>query len=115
MAMIRTIALTILVLAACSPQNDADRPHDIRAWGFGTTNSCAQWLETAQSRALGNEWVLAYWTGQNVRNARDHEVGRSTDANGVLSAVEAACRDDLDERLASAAGRVYVNFERERR
>lgn len=113
--MIRTIALAIAVLAGCSPQNDADRPHDIQAWGFGTTSSCGHWLETPQTRALGNEWILAYWTGQNVRNVRDHEVGRSTDAGGILSAVEAACRDDSNEYLASAAGRVYVNFEREQR
>ncbi len=113
--MIRTVTLAIFALAACCPQNDADRPHDVRAWGYGTTNSCEQWLANPESRALGNEWVLAYWTGQNVRNVRDHEVGRSADANGVLSAVEAACRDNLDERLASAAGRTYVNFERERR
>ena len=69
----------------------------------------------AESAPLNGNGNRGGPTGQNVRNVRDHEVGRSTDANGVLSAVEAACRDNLDERLASAAGRIYVNFERERR
>ena len=103
------------LLAGCGPRDDADHPHDVQAWGYGLTASCATWLSSSESRAVGNEWILGYWTGQNVRNVRDHEVGRSSDANGILNEVKTLCDAAPGERLASVAGRVYVNFERDRR
>lgn len=106
---------TALFLIGCDPRDDANHPHDIQAWGYGTTATCKTWLTSSESRAAGNEWVLGYWTGQNVRNVRDHEVGRTSDASGILNEVQSLCRANPGEPLASAAGRAYVNFERARR
>jgi len=103
------------LLTGCDPRDDANHLHDVQAWGYGLTACCATWLASPGNQAAGNEWILGYWTGQNVRNVRDHEVGRSTDANGILNEVKTLCDATPNERLASAAGRVYVNFERDRR
>jgi hypothetical protein len=73
------------------------------------------WLSSPETRSQGDEWILGYWTGQNARNVRDYEVGRSVDDRGVLNAVETLCRANPNERLASAAGQTYVNFERDNR
>lgn len=111
------IAASVIALLStgCDPRDDANHPHDVQAWGYALTASCSDWLKSPETQAAGNEWVLGFWTGQNVRNVRDHEVGRTTDGEGILNEVKTQCAATPDERLASVAGRVYVNFERDRR
>jgi hypothetical protein len=112
---ISAAALGLGLVCNAYAQEPADRWVDIWGFGGGFQNSCATWLSSDRSRALGNEWIAGYWTGQNAENESNHMVGRTSDFAGIVGEIELICRAEPSSLLASAVGRVYVRFEQERR
>jgi hypothetical protein len=78
------------------------------AWAFGMgTQSCAYWLSNYRSENAGEHWISGYWSGLNVGNTNDHDVGHTVDAEGIIGEVKKFCKDHPSELLTVATGTVY--------
>jgi len=109
------LALGALVLAvpflAPAPQNDSGRA----IWTIGGTQSCAAWLATPAAETEGRWWIVGFWSGRNMQNGGNGRVGSSTDSEGIIGEIKRLCQAEPALLLINAAGRVYVDMDRERR
>ena len=108
------LALGALLLA--SPFQAATPQADGRSiWTIGGTQSCAAWLSTPTSETEGRWWIVGFWSGRNMQNASNGRVGSSTDSEGIIGEIKRVCEMEPSLLLINAAGRVYVEMDRERR
>ena len=105
-----TILLAVPFFAPAT-QNDSGRA----IWTIGGTQSCAAWLATPASDTEGRWWIAGYWSGRNMQNGARGQVGSSTDSEGIIGEIRRACQAEPSLLLITAAARVYVEMDRERR
>jgi hypothetical protein len=84
----------------------ADGP-DILVVGTGNL-SCASWLSSHLIR--GTDWIGGYWTARNRDNAATHQVGITTDPEGIIGEVKKLCQDQPSLSLFQAVGLVYSDM-----
>src|SRR5262245_44427837 len=65
--------------------------------------SCSRWL--SQSFNEGEGWILGFWSGLNLANART--VGQHTDGEGIIAEVRKVCATRPSMTLVSATFTVY--------
>jgi hypothetical protein len=82
--------------------------------GVGSID-CGTWLSTASYKTKGESWLLGYWSGINVTSRTNRMVGHTTDARGILGAVEKVCADDPTRKLSDATVIVYNHLVRTNR
>jgi hypothetical protein len=108
-----TIAMTLVFSAGAACADD----HRTGITYFGAGDwSCATWLATPESEAIGNLWITGYWSGRNVAEvdtAKPEDVGQSTDARGVVGEVKKLCQANPSAKLLIAADEVYLRFLKE--
>ena len=73
--------------------------------GYGGDNSCAWWMLSPNHKVAGNMFLLGFFSGANMWNPFDHQVG--TDAAGIYAEVAQACAGQPSRSLAEAAMEVY--------
>jgi hypothetical protein len=93
------------------PPNDSNRS----IWTIGGTESCAAWLATPASETEGRWWIAGFWSGRNMQNGPNGRVGSSSDSEGIIGEIKRVCQAEPSLLLISAAGRVYVAMDRDRR
>lgn len=96
---------------APATQNDSGRA----IWTIGGTESCSAWLATPVSETEGRWWIAGFWSGRNMQNSSNARVGSSTDSEGIIGEIRRVCQAEPSLLLINAAGRVYVEMDRERR
>ena len=84
-------------------------------WVIGGTQSCASWLSTPANEEEGRWWLVGFWSGRNMQNGDNGRVGSSTDSEGIIGEVKRICAGEPSLQLITAAGRVYVEMERDQR
>ena len=107
-----------LLLAALlfgTPTQSASQGDGRPIWTIGGTQSCAAWLATPASEAEGRWWLAGFWSGRNMQNGANGRVGSSTDSEGVLGEIKRICQAEPSLQLLTAAARVYVTMDKERR
>jgi len=105
------ILLAAIPFLAPAPQNDSGRA----IFTIGGTQSCAAWLATPASETEGQWWIVGFWSGRNMQNGSNGRVGSSTDSEGIIGEIRRVCQVEPSLLLINAAGRVYVEMDRERR
>jgi hypothetical protein len=105
------ILLAAVPFLAPTTQNDSGRA----IWTIGGTESCAAWLATPASETEGRWWIAGFWSGRNMQNGANGRVGSSTDSEGVIGEIRRVCVAEPTLLLITAAGRIYVEMDRERR
>lgn len=112
-----TIMTVCIMLASAAVQAQAPITNQspVMITGLGS-ESCATWLLTPNSRALGSIWVLGYWAGRNVAIGvsgaqTPSDVGHATDQNGLIGEVERVCRREPSTLLAYAATTAFSDFQ----
>lgn len=80
-------------------------------FGIGIS-SCATWLSTPVKRNEGEAWIYGFWSGMNFKNAENHTVGNTTDANGIVAEVKATCGVAPSATLSSATSQAYVRLQK---
>jgi hypothetical protein len=110
MKLLGALLLAVPFLAP-APQNDAGRA----IWTIGGAQSCAAWLADPASETEGRWWIAGFWSGRNIQNAGNARVGSSTDSEGIIGEIKRVCQAEPSLLLINAAGRVYVEMDRERR
>src|SRR5262245_6128010 len=103
--------LLVAPAQAMARQADPGRP----VWTIGGTQSCASWLATPASETEGRWWIVGFWSGRNMQNADHSRVGSSTDSEGIIGEIRRVCQAEPSLLLINAAGRVYVEMERQSR
>ena len=79
----------------------------ISATAYGIAfDSCAVSMERSEAR---NAWILGFWSGLNVAIGAD--VGKTTDAMGIIAEVERFCSENPTVSMGMATAKVYVSFE----
>lgn len=86
-----------------------------QAFVFGGTISCAAWLESPSTEVQGSQWLLGFWSGKNMEAEGGGQVGRSTDAAGVVGEVRLVCQASPSKSLISATLETYNRFKAEGR
>ena len=94
-----------------APENGSGRS----VWTIGGTQSCAAWLATPASETEGDWWIAGFWSGRNMQNGSNGRVGSSTDSDGIIGEIKRVCQAEPSLLLINAAGRIYVEMDRERR
>jgi hypothetical protein len=105
------LAAALLGIPVPATQSDSGRP----IWTIGGTQSCAAWLATPASETEGRWWLAGFWTGRNMQNGSNGQVGSSTDSEGIIGEVRRVCEAEPSLQLVTAAGHVYVEMDRQRR
>ena len=77
------------------------------SFGVGSY-SCAKW--TSENDAFVKTWILGDWTGLNLMNQRRHDVGESTDGEGIISEVRAGCASQPSERIFDVESTAYAQM-----
>ena len=85
----------------------ADDGGQFRTFGVGLS-SCATWLNNPASKAVGDQWVLGFWSGSNAGS--QHSVGRNTDARGALAEVRLICAAQPSLALGLAVNKVWMRM-----
>jgi hypothetical protein len=84
-------------------------------WAVGSgRESCASWLQDRAHFVPGQAWIMGYWTGLNVANTENHNVGEKTDGAAILEEVRRICEREPSLDLMDAVGKHYdvVRFKR---
>ena len=96
-----------MILAALFlAQVAAATPPTVTGFGMGGY-SCARAFEP-HNFAITQSWVLGFWSG--VNNTRGLQVGRNTDAAGVVGEVRRVCEDQPATLLYVAVDQAYANL-----
>jgi hypothetical protein len=109
-AKVKAVALAsaILAVSACPSAIAADDGTSVLTFGAGIT-SCATWLTDKKTDTDIHGWVLGYWSGLNRLNTR-HQVGKSTDAKGVVAEVKKVCTASPTTEIDDAIVAVYIRL-----
>ena len=83
-------AAAVLLWSAASAQAQAPSTA-MSIYGAGTV-SCATYLQDRTLRINADGWILGFWTGMNEENETSHQVGKTTDARGIVAQVAQVCR-----------------------
>jgi hypothetical protein len=98
-------------LAVALPSCGATAEQDTLVLGIGA-RSCAYWLSTPPARNEGRIWIMGFWSGWNLANDRDHQVGRHTDVDGKVALVQKECDRDPSMTLMNATARAYNKMDK---
>ena len=79
-------------------------------FGIGS-QSCVTALQTRYA-AESVGWALGYFSAFNIVNARNHGVGRSIGAKGILEQVKQECETHSSEAFDLAISKVYDLLEK---
>jgi hypothetical protein len=107
------LGAVMLAIPFLSPPQKNDSNRSI--WTIGGTESCAAWLATPASETEGRWWIAGFWSGRNMQNGPNGRVGSSSDSEGIIGEIKRVCQAEPSLLLISAAGRVYVEMDRDRR
>jgi hypothetical protein len=75
--------------------------------------SCATYMSRHQRDV--EIYILGYWSGLNVKNDRNHMVGSTTDAPGIIAEVRLTCTQEPSITVWEAINRVYWRMDAARR
>jgi hypothetical protein len=53
---------------------------------------------------------MGYWSARNAHNAKNHDVGKDTDGDGILGEVRRACNAEPSLTLMFAAANTYLKL-----
>ena len=104
-------AILFALPAQAAPASDSGRA----IWTVGGTQSCAAWLANASSETEGRWWIVGFWSGRNMQNGSNGRVGATTDSEGIIGEIRRVCQAEPSLLLINAAGRVYVEMDRDGR
>lgn len=82
---------------------------------YGGEISCARWQSTTSYQQAGRSWILGFWSGKNMEAADNSQVGRTTDADGIVGEVKLVCDAAPSKMLVTATLETYQRFKRENR
>jgi hypothetical protein len=105
------LLLAIPFFSSAPQQNEQGRS----VWTIGGTQSCAAWLATPGAETEGRWWIAGFWTGRNMQNGGNGQVGSSTDSEGIIGEIKRICQAEPSLLLINVAARIYVEMDRERR
>jgi hypothetical protein len=105
-AMIQAIVL-LLAFAVATGTAGAEEA-SINLAGIGS-RKCFYWLSSAEHRLEGTVWIYGFWSGLNYVAASSQQDQPKTNGTAIVAAVEAACRGDPSQILASAAWAAYLD------
>ena len=97
-----TILLTALLALWLMVEPALAQPKQALIAGIGRM-SCVHWL--SQSFNEGEGWILGFWSGLNLANART--VGQHTDGEGIITEVRKVCATRPSRTLANATFTAY--------
>ena len=75
-------------------------------YGPGTV-SCATYLQDRSLRINADGWILGFWTGMNEEDDTTHQVGKTTDARGIVAQVAQICRAQPVQPLYKTVRDIY--------
>jgi len=82
---------------------------------FGGTDSCGHWLANPSLDLAMRQWILGFWSGLNYSKAAGGNVGRGSDADGVIGEVRLICTNSPSDNVATAVLQAYQKLERSHR
>ena len=97
-----TVLLTALLALRLMVEPALAQPQQALVAGIGRM-SCAHWL--SQSFNEGEGWILGFWSGLNLANART--VGQHTDGEGIIAEVRKVCATQPSMTLVKATFSAY--------
>ena len=97
-----TVLLTALLALRLMVEPALAQPQQALVAGIGRM-SCAHWL--SQSFNEGEGWILGFWSGLNVANART--IGQHTDGEGIIAEVRKVCATQPSKTLVTATFTAY--------
>lgn len=104
--MIRAIVL-LLAFAVTTGTAGAEEA-SINLSGIGS-RKCSYWLSSPDHRLEGTVWIYGFWSGLNYVAASSQQDQPKTNGTAMVAAVEAACRGNPSQILASAAWAAYLD------
>ena len=105
------IAMSVMVSWPALAQNPMST-ESAYMYGIGRS-SCGNWLSQPEHESEGETWILGYWSGLNVLNARSHLVGGHSDGQAIIGEVKKICLSEPSTVLNNAVARVYYQFEQD--
>ena len=104
--MIRVIVLLIAFAVTAGPAGAEEA--SINLAGIGS-RKCSYWLSSPDHRLEGTVWIYGFWSGLNYVAAASQQDQPKTNGTAMTAAVEAACRGNPSQILASAAWAAYID------
>ena len=101
-------AIVLLLAFAVTAGSAAAEEASINLSGIGS-RKCSYWLSSPDHRLEGTVWIYGFWSGLNYVAASSQQEQPKTTGAAVVAAVEAACRGNPSQILASAAWAAYVD------
>lgn len=101
------IALCAVAFTRASFAQSDDKIVSAR-FGVGT-KTCATWLLNKESEAVGNSWVLGYWSGLNTMNLKNHGVGDGLRESQLLGEIKRRCLLSPSDTVGSVVEGAYVD------
>src|SRR5215475_5353320 len=97
-----TILITALLALWLMVEPALAQPKQALIAGIGRM-SCVHWL--SQSFNEGEGWILGFWSGLNLANART--IGQHTDGEGIIAEVRKVCATQPSMTLVKATFSAY--------
>jgi hypothetical protein len=107
MRLMFAILFCVVALTRASFAQSDDKIVSAR-FGIGT-KTCATWLLNKDSEAVGNSWVLGYWSGLNTMNLKNHGVGDGLRESQVLGEIKRQCLLSPAATVGNIVEGVYVD------
>jgi hypothetical protein len=104
--MIRVIVLLIAFAVSTGPAGAEEA--SINLSGIGS-RKCSYWLASPDHRLEGTVWIYGFWSALNYVVASSQQDQPTTKGTAMVAAVEAACRGNPSQILASAAWAAYID------
>jgi hypothetical protein len=100
------------MMAAALATAKSDQVVSLTVYGMGN-ESCAHWLSDSTFQRDGESWFMGLWSGLNIFNKVNHNVGSNTDGDGRLGEMKKFCEAHPSTKFMDAAEAVYNKMFRE--
>jgi hypothetical protein len=106
--MLQAIVLLLAFAFAVTTGTAAAEEASINLAGIGS-RKCSHWLSSPDHRLEGTVWIYGFWSGLNYVAASSQQDQPKTNGTAMIAAVEAACRGNPSQILATAAWAAYID------